>query len=104
MNASAPNRLSAPRTGSVCFALLAAAALVCALSFEPLHARHDCTGDDCPVCAVIQLVHSALRSLTSAPLCVALMPLAFLTARVRFRTSAAHGVHTPVAQKVRMND
>ena len=49
--------------------LLAAGTLVaavCSLLFLVRELDHDCTGEDCPVCAVMQLCEGGLRTLSAA--------------------------------------
>lgn len=73
--------------------------------FIASHADHDCSGEDCPICACIHQCESMLRGFGSTllgfvvlicpPLCV--LASIFLFARFCARI-------TPVSQKVRMNN
>ena len=79
--------------------------ILSAVVFEPLHADHDCTGDDsCAVCLVIQLVQAGLRNAdvgsSSAVFLACIFALTiFLGARAIFFVR-----QTPVSIKIRLND
>ncbi len=68
-------------------------------------AGHDCTGEDCPVCACIQLCERTLHQISSGitALFTVLTPVILLM----FSVSCAACVisqETPVSKKVRLND
>ena len=42
------------------------AAVICSLLFLVREIDHDCTGEDCPVCAVMQLCEGGLRTLSAS--------------------------------------
>ena len=74
------------------------------LSSSFLHIEHECTGDDCPVCAVILSVKSNLQNLHVAPdvfvqvqqkfgeTFLLILPLIFMVSL------------TPVSTKIRLNN
>ena len=69
------------------------------------HADHDCTGDDCPVCACLQQCEMMFRGLETGMTAGAgvYLPLLFLIISVSL---LCHFVaeRTPVAIKVRLNN
>ncbi len=96
------------RAGRIVAALLLAALVavwVFAALFIAEAADHDCSGHDCPVCALILVCESNLRLLGSgyapppAAMVAAVVFLAVLPAR-----AVRHRIHiTPVRLKVRLN-
>lgn len=67
-------------------------------------ADHDCTGDDCPVCALIQMCENNIRQLgngTSAAAAEA--ALVFLTFILPVLMTGALAGSTPVSRKTRLN-
>ncbi len=67
-------------------------------------ADHDCTGDDCPVCALIQMCENNIRQLgngTSAA--AAEVALVFLTLILPVLLTGALAGSTPVSRKTRLN-
>lgn len=86
----------------VCVGFVAVSLL--SIFFVSTHAVHDCTGEDCAVCAQIHQVQSLLKQLGSyaaqvAPLSIALL-LLFSTLLL-----FGHSVFsTPVSQKIRLNN
>ena len=76
-----------------------------ALLAEPLYADHDCSGEDCVVCLLVDAARNTLRSLDkmeSVPLVLA----AFLFAPVFLFSFISLNLRivTPVVQKVRANE
>lgn len=47
-------------------AFIIAVLLLSLLSFDFFHADHDCSGTDCPICAVIHIAHNARLSLCAS--------------------------------------
>lgn len=79
---------------------------LCSLLFLVKAANHDCTGEDCPICAQISEAENTLKKLGSGNpsgstavvvfiLCVIVAPVGGI---------CAVPCATPVMQKVRMND
>lgn len=89
-------------------AFLAAAILIIVLFsvfFIAHEADHDCTGDGCPVCALIQTCENNLRQLgggTAASYAVGV--LVFLTLAMPVLTAFATIALTPVSRKIRLNN
>ena len=73
--------------------------------FIAAEAGHDCTGDDCPVCACIQQCERTLRGIgggTAAQRAL-FVPILFVLMAVGAFAAAARR-DTPVSQKVRLNN
>ncbi len=96
------------RAGRIVAALLLAA-LVAIGVFSTLFishaAGHDCSGHDCPVCALVVVCESNLRLIGSG---YAPAPSAMVAAVILFAAPAARAVRhrthaTPVSLKVRLN-
>ncbi|HBG66133.1 MAG TPA: hypothetical protein DDW78_06645 [Treponema sp.] len=86
-------------------ALLLLGTLCLMLLSEPLHAGHDCTGHDCPVCASLLTVRQALGSMDCTPhaslhTIVPLFPGDAQTAIPTILPVTA----SPVTRKTRMNN
>ncbi len=99
-NAQGSVRIAA---GALC-ALLAAALLFSAF-FAAAEADHDCSGEDCPVCACVRMCERTLRGLGGGRIvllsCAA--PAFFLFFAAAF-TAASFPRETPVSGKVRLNN
>ncbi len=92
---------------------LAAAFLAMAVLFFVLfsvffiahEADHDCSGDGCPVCALIQMCEDNIRQLGSGTAAsAAVSVLVFLTLAMPVFTAFAINVSTPVSRKIRLNN
>ena len=86
----------------VCAGFIAVSLL--SIFFVSTHAVHDCTGEDCTICAQIHQAQSLLKQLGSytvqiTPLSIAL--LLFLGLRLLVSCSV---FSTPVSQKIRLNN
>jgi hypothetical protein len=83
------------------------AAFLLGAFFAFTHADHDCSGEDCPVCAQMKDAFDALNRLLmglrpSAAICPLLLSLSvakFLREAYRVRAQ-----HTLVTEKIRLND
>ncbi len=70
-----------------------------------VEAEHDCTGDDCPICACIQLCINTLRGFTygiTAAFSAAVPVLPILFTALIFCSVLLR--ETPISRKVRMNN
>lgn len=72
--------------------------------FVATEQHHDCTGDDCPVCAVLQMCEASLQQTGDGGVSFIVMALLLLAA-ISFVSYAGVEVVpiTPVSAKVRMN-
>ena len=98
-------RRNEKRIRSAIAALLAGVLLLCAL-FIVAEAHHDCSGDECAVCACIRLCERVLHpqagpGVTSA--CVTTVAPA-LALGVLLLLGAPAAKASPVSEKVRIND
>lgn len=68
-------------------------------------AYHECAGDDCPICALIQISTNGLRELSSgAPVTAAIAAIVFFSLMVQTCASENSAVSTPVSRKTRLNN
>ena len=73
--------------------------------FIAYEADHECTGEDCPVCALIQMSENSLRQLGSgAPAATAASSLFVLILVMQICTSDSITLSTPVSRKTRLNN
>lgn len=105
MNYAKSRKTSGIRFLSGVMALVIVAFLLLSIIFIVHEADHDCSGGDCPVCALIMQCENNLRtvgtgdtaeavsSVTSILIAVILMPLA-----------AVAVVSTPISRKIRLNN
>ena len=78
--------------------------LLCATSAVALEGGHDCCGEDCPVCALINLCENVIKSL-GVVLAVVLSAGAILFAVPRFSNRAGLSqVFSPVYLKVKLSN
>ena len=93
-------RIAAGVTALVMLAVMLLAAFCVAVE-----ADHDCTGEDCSVCACIRQCENALRQLGEnfAALAVVLLPVLFLLFAAGFFVRQT-ALQTPVSKKVRLNN
>ncbi len=89
--------------GILAFVFLAV--LLFSAFFLAHEADHDCSGEDCPVCACIRQCENVLRRIGSgaAALHAAILPALLLTLTVFLRRPALCG-ETPVSRAVRLNN
>ena len=87
--------------------LMAAAVLFFVMfsAFLIVHeADHDCSGDDCPVCMLIQLCEDNIRQLGSGAPVSAAGVLVFLTLTMPVFTAFSVRIPTLVSRKIRLNN
>lgn len=78
--------------------------LLTSVFFIAHEADHDCTGEDCPVCALIQIAESNLRQLgTGAPAAAALISCVFFLLMLQSFADSGIVISTPVSRKTRLN-
>ena len=86
-----------------------AVAMVFAMFFSSFfiasHVDHDCTGEDCPICACIQQCENTIRGIGSgiAATSAVIMPLMIALVITSFGVLSFQW-NTPVSAKVRMNN
>ena len=84
-------------------ALAALLALLLSAFYVAAEADHDCTGEDCAVCALIHLCENLLRSFAAVILMAAVLASVLLFfAAARFACGFRR--LTPVSGRVRMNN
>lgn len=88
--------------GVLALALLLALVL-CALCIA-VEADHDCTGEDCPVCALVHQCENLLRQLAAAVAAAALLAFVALLGVSAASYACAVRRATPVSGKVRLNN
>ncbi len=86
-------------------ALLLVIMVAAASGFIAAETGHDCSGEDCPICACLEVCQQALEQMGDGivSLCAVLIPLAFFF----LTTQVIHPVlpeETPVSFKVRLNN
>lgn len=68
-------------------------------------ADHDCTGEDCPVCALIRISENNLRQLGSgAPAAAAAVSFILIIMMIQPGTDGGITISTPVSRKTRLNN
>ena len=74
--------------------------------FIAAHAdHHDCTGEDCPICACIQQCENNIRGIGSSITVVSAVVLpVFIGLQLTFSGILSFQWNTPVSTKVRMNN
>lgn len=90
---------------AIALLLAAAVLLVTAFSLTVLvvEANHDCAGEDCAVCRLMDLCENNLRLLSAAMVLLALFVTALAAIRQRCALSVAHNsMRGPVQLKVKL--
>ena len=74
-------------------------------SFIAAEADHDCSGDDCPICACIQQCENTLRQIGSCAVgqSAVIIPAILFFISVLF-SACIYRQETPVSRKVRLNN
>lgn len=73
--------------------------------FIAYEADHECTGEDCPICALLQMSENSLRQLGSgAPAAAAVSSLFILILVMQVCTGDSITLPTPVSRKTRLNN
>lgn len=79
--------------------------LVLSLHLIAHEAYHECGGDDCPICALIQISSNGLRELSSgAPVTAAIAEIVFFSLMMQTCASESSAISTPVSRKTRLNN
>ena len=92
------------KTAALVTALFLLACVLCSAVCIGLEAGHDCSGDDCPVCAILEECESNLRRLVVTVLAAVAVFFAFvLCSRALPVVSGDRVGSTPVSTKVRLN-
>lgn len=88
-----------------CIVILMLSVMVFSVMFIVSETDHDCTGEDCPVCALIQQCEQTVRSIGggASAAAVSLLFSAFIIAAfpIPFITILCY---TPVSLKIRLNN
>ena len=79
-------------------------ALVLCAACIAAEADHDCTGEDCPVCALVHQCENLLRQFGTAAAAAALLAVAALLCVSAASYVCAVCRVTPVSRKVRLNN
>ena len=90
-------------------AWIAMLAVVCVMLFSVVyisqHTNHDCTGNDCPVCAVLEQCESSIKNIGTAAILIA--AICFLCLSIQ-KSAQYHDTVcfccSLISQKVRMNN
>lgn len=94
-----------PRILAAALCVCIAAFLVLSFAYEIKEANHDCTGNDCPICAHIQIIENT-RQLLSLAVVAFGASLALLIHAITIAFS--HVIHfracSPVQLKVKLNN
>ena len=86
-------------------AALCCIALLCSVCFIATQAEHECTGENCSICCVLQLCESVLRSFGIAVAVVALASLAGCRCALHIKErTQPFGFTTPVTLKVKLSN
>ena len=103
MNKYAENRFN--RAFSGIMAVMMLVVVLFSAMFIVSHADHDCTGEDCPICACIQQCENILHGTAGGSLlaAAALIPIVLISGSVLFSYCFII-FQTPVLAKVRMNN
>lgn len=83
-------------------AFLVALALVCALFFVVLEAQHNCAGDNCEICGLLDACLQTLRLALCSAAAAALTALA-ATCRGTVHTDRTRAAFTLIIQKVKLS-
>lgn len=93
------------RIAALVLAVLVLCALLVSECFLAAESDHDCTGDNCAVCCVLNACQSVLRTLGAALMLAAVCALAVrLCARAAYCAEAACAAVTPVSLKVKLSN
>ena len=66
---------------------------------------HECTGDDCPVCALIQISSNGLRELCGGtPAIATISVIIIFSLMVQIISNETCAISTPVTRKTRLNN
>ena len=97
-------RKSQKRKISLLFAAVLLAGLFLSAIFVPHHIDHDCTGEDCPICAVILLARVNLQNLNFTPEIASFVQRFSFVSLAFFVPTTIFVFKTLVTEKIRLND
>ncbi len=100
-----PKALQIKKSSAIIIGLILLFIVLFSSFYTAAETNHDCTGEDCPVCASIQHYERTLKQVGSGITAVssAIIPLIILLISAHLAiTSVSHG--TPVSNKVRLNN
>ena len=101
---SCSNRMSKKIISGVA-AILFLAIMLFSSFYIAAEADHDCTGEDCPICAVIHQCENTLSSFGgSLPVQTIVTPIILSCLLAAFLRKADFVQETPVSEKVRMDN
>ena len=89
---------------SLWLALLLLASLCLSAFFLHADFDHDCSGEDCPVCAVIQIARTNFQNLNSAPQISIQNERISFVALSLFAVNAILVSKTPITEKTKLNN
>ncbi len=93
------------RITAVFMLLVVLAFLLLSTFFIAHEADHECSGEDCPVCALIQISENNLRQLGSgSPAAAAAVSLVLIILVMQINTDTGIIISTPVSRKTRLNN
>ena len=73
--------------------------------FVIAEADHDCSGEDCPVCAVIAVISDTLRELSMiGPAILTCSAVVFFILKSSFVNNTINKISSPVTLKVKLSD
>lgn len=91
------------RIAAVILAVLVLLAVAVSLFVVAFEATHDCTGEDCRICAIVAVCHSTLKALSDASAIVAVAAaLVFCGAALTAARKSAVYSATPISLKVKL--
>ncbi|WP_407428940.1 hypothetical protein [Treponema sp.] len=90
------------KAASLIFAFLLLFTLTLFSSFH--HIEHDCPGDDCPVCALVQTVKTNLSALNFTPQNFVQVHQSYGSTLLYTIQSSFCVLLTPVTEKIRLNN
>lgn len=97
--------MTRPKRLAAVLALLVAFVMLFSVLYIALEADHDCSGDDCVICAQLQICGNLLRSLfLTAALLAAAGAFCTLAGFVAVEDSGFSRLHTLIALKVKLSD
>ena len=89
---------------SLLFAAVLLAGLFLSAIFVPHHIDHDCTGEDCPICAVVLLARVNLQNLNFTPEIASFVQRFSFVLLAFFVAGEIFVSKTPVSEKIRLNN
>jgi hypothetical protein len=90
------------RTAAMILAVIFALSVILSLSFLSVEADHDCTGEDCPICAVIALCKNIIRNVVTAVAAVTVAVAVGAVSSYAISAVSRDVTETPFTLKVRL--